>query len=136
MDEATKSSHTLSQRVRRTLDDLAEIQKSLVAAAAKADHADRPADSLLDLELAAELKCVVDELRRLLWAYVQALSANSGRRPEEVLEWYKMQLAVEMLRNTRAPSHRPPKDEVHVGYSFESLVTEALAITATHIRPH
>jgi len=94
--------------VRRTLGDLAVIRHSLMTAT-RTNGLNQPANSLLELELAAELKSLVDELRGLLWAYVQTLSAKSGRRPEEVLEWYKMQLAVEMLRNARIPADQVPR---------------------------
>lgn len=135
MDKQTISAERLPERVRRTLDDLAEIRQSLLAATAKTDHPTSPPDSLLDLALASELKSVVDELRTLLWAYIHALSVKSGRQPEEVLEWYKMELAVGMLRHARAPENRSPQPQVPNGYSFENLITEALAITAEHVRP-
>ena len=69
----TRDNDNLSVRVRRTLQDLASIRESLLA------FSDQPADSpdasaqILDLELAGELKSVVDALRLLLWAYIQAL---------------------------------------------------------------
>lgn len=121
---------SLPKLVRRTLGDLAVIRHSLMAATVT-NGLNQPVDSLLDLELAAELKSLVDELRGLLWAYVQTLSAKSGRRPEEVLEWYKMQLVVEMLRHARTPADKIPQCPAD-RYTFEDLVTEALAVTAAH----
>lgn len=67
-NKGTKSPESLPKLVRRTLGDLAVIRQSLVTAAGEPEDPNQPANSLLDLELAAELKSVVDELRRLLWA--------------------------------------------------------------------
>ena len=116
-------------RVRRTLEDLAEIRESLVAAPATAGRK-KEADLLLDLELASELKAVVDALRQLLWAYIQALSAKSGRHPREILDWYKMEIAVEMLRAIRGRTASTP--ECEVPYTFEQLVNNALNITSLY----
>src|SRR5690242_10541808 len=96
----TGEKNDLSGRVRRTLEDLGAIRQVLLTSS---ENAVEPAEDFqyLDLELAAELKSVVDAIRLLLWAYIQALSAKSGRSPAEVLSWYKMELAVEMLRSAR-----------------------------------
>ena len=77
MSEENFPSDILSGRVRRTLDDLAEIRESLLAISEETHSEDH--SKLLDLELAGELKNVVDALRLLLWAYVKALSSKSGR---------------------------------------------------------
>jgi hypothetical protein len=76
------------------------------------------------------LKSVVDALRKLLWAYIQALSAKSGRRPQEILEWYKMELAVDMLRSARSRLPEKPK-EIHEFYTFKELVSNSLAIASS-----
>src|SRR5450755_3524398 len=93
------STENFSSRVRHTLDDLAAIRQTLLGISDSPANPHVASDQLLDLELAGELKSVVDALRLLLWAYVNALSTKSGRAPAEVLSWYKMQLAVEMLRS-------------------------------------
>jgi len=132
VEALARSSETLSERVRRTLEDLDAIQRSLGVPASLAHHKSNEPTLPLDLELAAELKSVVDVLRKLLWAYITALSAKSGRQPMEVLEWYKMELAVEMLRNasSRSPSTQP--ESANSAFSFEELVTRVLAVTAMH----
>ncbi len=111
------------------LDDLASIRESLMLAQTEGQNPEP--NPLLDLELAGELKSVVDVLRELLWTYITALSAQSGRRPREVLEWYKMELAVGMLRkvNSQAPL---PVENMECSSSFEQLVTHALTVTAMH----
>ena len=135
MDNNLSSAESLSVRVRRTLNDLAAIRQSLLTPMASAGKESSGSRQLLDLELAAELKSVVDTLRRLLWAYIQALSAQSGRTPHEILEWYKMQLAVEMLRNVRSRSTAPASPSplpVGAESSFEQLVSNALAVSSLH----
>src|SRR5689334_8811627 len=124
MDNAT-ANNNLSIRVRRTLDDMAAIRQSLLAASEVPVDAPANNPQCLDLELAAELKSVVDALRLLLWAYIKALSAKSGRALAEVLNWYKMELAVEMLRGARG---RSPLPEGCIS-GFEQLVNETLAAT-------
>jgi hypothetical protein len=122
----------LSVRVRKTLEDLASIRQSLLAISPQDSASTSPEDStqVLDLELAGELKSVVDALRLLLWAYIQALSTKSGRAPEEVLSWYKMELAVEMLRSVRGRSVAAPVRSGSIA-DFERMVNQTLSATAT-----
>ena len=117
-------------QVRRTLEDLAMIRQSLLAGPDQNLDRKKQGGLLLDLELAAELKSVVDALRQLLWAYIQTLSAQSGRKPAEILEWYKMEIAVEMLRALR--SREPVVDDEDASCTFEQLVNSALAISSSH----
>lgn len=124
MDNITVNNQ-LPTRVRRTLEDMAAIRHSLLASSEAPADAPNQNSQCLDLELAAELKSVVDALRLLLWAYIKALSTKSGRAPAEVLNWYKMELAVEMLRGVRGRSAFP---EGCIS-SFEQLVNETLAAT-------
>ena len=72
----------------------------------------------------------MDALRKLLWAYIQTLSAQSGRQPAEILEWYKMEIAVEMLRAVRGRERLV--DEGETSRTFEQLVNSALSITSVH----
>lgn len=127
--EHTVENENLSTRVRRALEDLAEIRQSLLSAA---EPSDTGAGQSLDLELAGELKSMVDGLRRLLWAYIEALSARSGRAPHEVLSWYKMELAVEMLRSLRprSPSGQAPTSEL------DQLINSALVIASQYSTPN
>jgi hypothetical protein len=131
----TLSKSDLSIRVRKTLDDLASIRQSLLAISAQDSSSPSvraPSDNsaqVLDLELAGELKSVVDALRLLLWAYIQALSTKSGRAPEEVLSWYKMELAVEMLRSVRGHPVAVPARSGSIA-DFERMVNQTLNATA------
>jgi hypothetical protein len=124
--DLTINENDLSARVRRSLQDMACIRQSLLDIAEESPNAPSDPSKCLDLELAGELKSVVDALRLLLWAYIKALSAKSGRAPAEVLNWYKMELAVEMLRSV---GPRPPSSPGCISV-FENLVTHTLAATA------
>ena len=125
--EYIPGNNNLSARVRHTLDDLAAIRESLLSISdPQRTSAEAPAQAL-DLELAGELKSVVDALRLLLWAYIQALSTKSGREPEEVLNWYKMELAVEMLRSVRK---RPVQTRTGSIADFERMVNQTLNAAA------
>ena len=129
MEKQTYPAESFTNHVRSTLEDLAMIRQSLLADSDQSADRKQQDGLLLDLELAAELKSVVDALRQLLWAYIQTLSAQSGRKPAEVLEWYKMEIAVEMLRALR--SREPAVDE-DASCTFEQLVNSALAISSSH----
>src|SRR6266403_2843546 len=126
--ECTAGNEDLSTRVRRTLDDLAAIRQSLLSIPGQPSNTANASVQRLDLELAGELKSVVDALRLLLSAYIQALSEQSGRPPEEVLSWYKMEMAVEMLRSISNPGAAK-------GYisDFEQMVDQTLTSTAKRI---
>jgi hypothetical protein len=116
---------------------MAAIRQSLTGAGAVEQNTgtDGEPQNILDIELAAELKSVVDAMRQLLWAYIQALSTKSGRPPQDVMEWYKMQLAVEMLRSARsrnvasAPANLQGEEEA---WSFEKLYNNALEVSHLH----
>src|SRR4029077_675227 len=124
--DVTINGNDLSTRVRRTLQDMAAIRRSLLDISEESSNAPADPSKCLDLELAGELKSVVDALRLLLWAYIKALSAKSGREPAEVLNWYKMELAVEMLRSA-GPRPLPSAGCIA---EFENLVNHTLAATA------
>ena len=129
MEKQTYPAESFTNHVRSTLEDLAMIRQSLLADPDQSADRKQQDGLLLDLELAAELKSVVDALRQLLWAYIQTLSAQSGRKPAEVLEWYKMEIAVEMLRALRS---REPSVDEDASCTFEQLVNSALAISSSH----
>ena len=121
----------LSTRVRRALEDLTGIRQSLLSMSEQAGGEALSSDQSLDLELAGELKSMVDALRRLLWAYIEALSAKSGRDPLEVLSWYKMELAVEMLRSVRPRS----VSEIAPTSELQQLINSALVIASQYSTP-
>ena len=130
MEKQTSPAENFTNHVRSTLEDLIMIRQSLLIDPDQDTDRRKPGGLLLDLELAAELKAAVDALRKLLWAYIQTLSAQSGRQPAEILEWYKMEIAVEMLRAVRGRERLV--DEGETSRTFEQLVNSALSITSVH----
>ena len=130
MENQTSPPENFTNHVRSTLEDLTLIRQSLLTGPDQDTDRRKPGSLLLDLELASELKAMVDALRTLLWAYIQTLSAQSGRQPAEILEWYKMEIAVEMLRAVRGRERLV--DEGETSHTFEQLVNSALSITSVH----
>ena len=137
MEAVGQSCETLASRVRRTLQDLALIRQSVADmtshAQGQTSQVPKPA---LELELAAELKSVVDALRELLWTYVVALSAKSGRRPQEVVDWYHVELAVSAVQSADANLSVEQPKAAAPGTTFQDLVTTALSVTALHTGEH
>jgi hypothetical protein len=62
------------------------------------------------------------------------ISAKSGRTPQHVMERYKMQLAVEMLRSVRSRNVSPAPANLHQvePWSFEKLYNNALEVSYLH----
>lgn len=134
MNNFGSAQDALSVRVRRALDDMAAIRDSLTGAIQQDGTKTEEPQNILDLELAAELKSVVDAMRQMLWAYIQALSAQSGRSSQQVMEWYKMELAVAMLRSARARSLntvRPDTDQEYT-LDFDKLYQRAVESSELH----
>ncbi len=134
MDNIRSAQEALSARVRRALDDMAAIRESLTGVIQQNGNKSEEPQNILDLELAAELKSVVDAMRQMLWAYIQALSAKSGRSPQQVMEWYKMELAVAMLRSARARSLNSVRPDAGQEYTsdFEKLYQRAVESYELH----
>ncbi len=125
--DSHSESEKLSIRVRRALEDMAAIHQSLLSMPEQPAEGSAP-EMYLDLELAGELKSMVDVVHQHLWAYIEALSAKSGRSPLEVMRWYKTELAVEMLRSVRPPASatQAPASEL------EQLINSALVISSQY----
>lgn len=138
MDEHTYSKQALSARVRRALEDMAVIRHSLMGVVEQGVSRPEEQQNILDIELAAELKSVVDAMRQMLWAYIQALSVKSGRTPQQVMEWYKMELAVEMLRSARSRNLNtaPANAAEEQSWSFDKLYHNALEVSELHHDKH
>ncbi|HEV2988606.1 MAG TPA: hypothetical protein VG759_09195 [Candidatus Angelobacter sp.] len=138
MDNDNSARETLSIQVRRALADMAEIRHSLTEMPElELDPGKQERRrEILDIELAAELKSAVDAMRQMLWAYVQALSAKSGRPPQEVMDWYKMELAVEMLRSVRSRNRSAMASNAvqEPTWSFDKLCHDAMEVLEQHQR--
>jgi|SRR3954471_19604491 hypothetical protein len=92
---------TLHDRVRRVTDDLKKIQGELSAAAESgADPARREQimQELVAGDLVAEFKTSVDNMRHLLWSYIEASSQHDAQRITQTLRAVRMQRVTEMLK--------------------------------------
>ena len=136
MDNDNSAREILSTQVRRALADMAEIRHSLAEMPELEPGKLERRQEILDIELAAELKSAVDAMRQMLWAYVQALSAKSGRPPQEVMDWYKMELAVEMLRSVRSRNRNAMASNAaqEQTWSFDKLCHDAMEVLEQHQR--
>jgi hypothetical protein len=102
MENNTLPDESVAVRVRRILDDMAHLRETLVAGDAAARATTGAAPPPLDMQLAAELKSAVDSTRQVLWLYMKWRCAGTGATPQQITDWYKMELAVEMLRLMRS----------------------------------
>jgi len=104
MDNSIVPDGSVALRVRRILEDLAFLRAALV----EGDAQTGAVPPVLELQLAAELKSSVDSIRQLLRLYMRARCSSEGVVPQQITDWYKMELAVEMLRLIR---NRPTQTE-------------------------
>jgi len=108
MDNNNVADESVAGRVRRILDDMAFIRQALVAGDGQTRKLEGKTPPPLELQAAAELKSGVDSMRHLLWLYMKARCAGIGTTPQQMTDWYKMELAMEMLRLMR---NRPTRAE-------------------------
>jgi hypothetical protein len=105
MDNNIVRDESLAGRVRRILDDMAFVRAALVAVDAQTGATPPP----LELQLAAQMKSGVDSMRQVLWLYMRARCGGAGTMPQQMTDWYKTELAAEMLRLMRS---RPTRADV------------------------
>lgn len=116
----TSGTSHLPRNVRQAIDSVAMIRDTLLENTGK--------ESLIrdfELKQAAELRVVLEQMIRLLDAYLQA-TAGSGKNVVQLLEWYKAELALELMETLR-PGGVP--GEVS---GFTQLVNHAIAKAAQH----
>jgi hypothetical protein len=91
----------LTTRIRRITEDLHAVQAQLNSAArqdASATERDAVMEEMINVELINEFKNSVDQMRHLLWSYIEA-SASKGRlNVSDTLQNVRMQRVTEMLR--------------------------------------
>jgi len=109
MDKNIVLDESVAGRVRRILDDMAFVRAALVAGDAQIRATTGATPPPLELQLAAQMKSEVDSMRRLLWLYMKAQCGGAETPPQQIADWYKMELAVEMLRLMRG---RPTRADV------------------------
>lgn len=101
MDNNLMPEESVTARVRRILNDMTLLRQALMAGEAATRATTGAAPPPLELHLAAELKSGVDSMRQALWLYMKWRCAGTGATPQQITEWYKMELAMEVLRMMR-----------------------------------
>ncbi len=92
---------SISERIRRVTDDLQAIQDKLAAASRRdltAPQQTELIDDLLNFELIREFKNAVDNMRHVLWGYIEAASRNGEGDVDLSVQNIRMQRTTEMLR--------------------------------------
>ena len=91
----------LTGRIRRVTEDLHAVQDVLNAAArpdTPAAERDAVMEELLNLRVLDEFKAAVDNMRHLLWSYIEASNAKNVHGVSQTLQHVRMQRVTEMLR--------------------------------------
>jgi hypothetical protein len=119
---------TLDDRVTNLTRDLLEIQAALGAPAQPQGGLAPPR---LSAEVARQFKSTVDNVRLVLWAYIDSCSSALGL--ESTLQKLRVERVVQMLRDVRgdiAQGVSPPSAEAG------RLLSEIQAITELHKPPN
>jgi hypothetical protein len=91
----------LTSRIQRVTDDLHAVQDVLNAAArpdAPAAQRDAVMEELINLRVLDTFKAAVDNMRHLLWSYIEASNAKNAHGVSQTLQKVRMQRVTEMLR--------------------------------------
>ena len=91
----------LTRRIRRVTDDLHAVQDVLNAAArpdAPVSERDAVMEELINMHILDEFKASVDNMRHLLWSYIEASNAKNVHGVSHTLQQVRMQRVTEMLR--------------------------------------
>ena len=122
----------LTSRIRRVTDDLHAVQEVLNSAArpnAPAAERDAVMEELISMRILDEFKAAVDNMRHLLWSYIEASNAKNAHGVSATLQHVRMQRVTEMLRILQ-----PNMEESKIAASPESKsffeVIHKIAITA------
>jgi hypothetical protein len=95
----------IMQRIQRVTDDLktveAELNRLLVTKSS--DRAFSDVLDSFDLETVKGLKAAVDNMRQLLWSYIEALTGDHTTDPQLAIHTLRLERATEMLRVLKAP---------------------------------
>jgi hypothetical protein len=125
-------------RIQRVTDDLKAVEAELNRLLVTKSN-DREFSEVLDsfdLETVKGLKAAVDNMRQLLWSYIEALTGDQGSDPLLAIHTLRLERATEMLRVLEAPleseeewAHTPQ------GASFMSEVGRIASLTVDRYYP-
>ena len=91
----------LSTLIHRVTDDLKAIQERLNEAArpdAPTTLRDAAMDEMLNVELINDFKNSVDQMRHLLWSYIEASSSQGRQTVSDTLQSIRLRRVTDMLR--------------------------------------
>ncbi len=92
-------------RIQRVTDDLKLIEAELnqLLLRKSGDRAFTEFLDGLDMRTVEGLKAAVDNMRQLLWSYIEALSGEKASDPQKAIHTLRLERATEMLRILEAP---------------------------------
>jgi hypothetical protein len=115
MDQAT-GNHTdfneLVKQIQTLTTELTAMHSELYWLAMQAkDVASRETPSELNFEMLADLKTAVDNMRLLLWDYIEVASTLDPKKVQEGMEVQRVRRATEFLNLLRGRLGRAPEQE-------------------------
>ena len=115
MDQATRNQtdfNELVTQIKTLTTELTAMHSELYWLAMQAkDVASRETPSELNFELLADLKTAVDNMRLLLWDYIEVASTLDPKRVQEGMEVQRVRRATEFLQLLRGRLGRAPEQE-------------------------
>jgi hypothetical protein len=120
----------LAQSIHRAIDDLKVIKAELETAAdpkAPAQEKNRILQDAQAMPMLFELKTLVDHMRHLLWAYMEANAASghaSSRDVEAKLQSVRMQRVTEMLKTLQPDVASPSTAALPEASTFFDLIQD------------
>lgn len=113
----------LSIRIRRVTEDLKAIQRELSdAAGGPAQHREEVMEEMLNAEMVQEFKSAVDQMRHLLWAYIETQSQTRPEVRGNAIRDLRMQRVTEMLRVLQPTVAESREDDTPATLSFLEVV--------------
>jgi hypothetical protein len=94
----------IMQRIQRVTNDLKAVETELnrLLATKNGDRAFSEVLDSFDIETVKGLKAAVDNMRQLLWSYIEALTQHTSD-PQMTIHTLRLERATEMLRVLEAP---------------------------------
>jgi hypothetical protein len=124
-------------RIQRVTDDLRAVENELNRLLATRSG-DRDMTGVLDsfdLETVRGLKAAVDNMRQLLWSYIEAMTGDHSSDPLMAIHTLRLERATEMLRVLEAPLESDEWADTPQGASFMSEVGRIASLTVDRYLP-
>ncbi len=127
-------------RIQRVTDDLKTIETELnrLLVTKTSDRAFAEVLDSFDPETVKGLKSAVDNMRQLLWTYIEVLSGEHASDPQLVIHTLRLERATEMLRVLEAPLESEGMEQLArtpQGHSFFSEVGRIASLTVDRYYP-